>query len=399
MPPDHFDPNNHAPEVAPGDEWGDAEALEGAAFVGLPPARCLPEPRVLPNARKGAEISLRIEPQVAEPTEKDGVARLEINEFGSRVVRLTAVADAPLPVPRQVIPPPDPAKSDDSAAAGSRAWGSGPLRGRHWYVGAVGVLSVVVMGLIVAFNRAGGRDQELPAPPVIAAVAELPGPVSAPAGRLPVTGDCGEEARGILIRYARATTAAEVLPLIRDPETLAARVADDWKPWNVPLDWRPPEPLAWSLGGEPGREFGVVEGSLPAGDSFRVYFVRTGDGRLQLDWEASTGKGEATFSDLVAGRVGGRIRARAQAADFHTEALPVGDYHCFKLISPYSPHAIWAYAPRGGSVGELLGGLMATGGSAAERAVTVRLERPPPGGMPQQWLIAEVSHLEWVAPD
>jgi hypothetical protein len=397
MTPDYFDPHNHAPEVSPDDEWGDAEALEGAAGVGLPAARWLPEPRILPNERKGAKISLKIEPHVAELTEKDGSGRLEINEFGSRVVRLTAVPDAPLPVPKQVIPPLEAATPGDHAAAASRAWGDGSARGRPWYAGAVGVLAVVVMGLIVVFSRAGGRGEASPAKSVIPPAAEPP--VPATAGWVPVMGECGDEARGILIRYARATTADEVLPLIRDPDKLAARVAVDWRAWNVPLDWRPPEPLAWSLGGDAGREFGVIDGSLPNGEPFRVYFVRTGDGRLLLDWEASTGKGEASFSDLVAGRIGGRTRARAQAADFHTEALPADDYHCFKLISPYSHHAIWAYAPRGGSAGELLAGLFTTGGEAPERAVTVRLECPPPGGMPQQWVIAELAHLEWVAPD
>lgn len=355
-------------------------------------ARLLPKPRQpAGNARKGAGIALRIESQVAGLLGKSG-DDLEINAISSDVVRLDAMPEVPLSAAKQAIPT---SLADQPPAAASRAWGKRPALAWQKFAVASGGLALVVFGLIFVLSRAVGRVEEAPVDVVVAQVIEV---TDSSPGRAPVTEACGEEAREILTHYARAVEAAEVFPLIRDSGRLAERVAADWQAWDVPRDWHPAAGLPWSTGETAGRDFGVIEGMLSDQTPFRVYFIRTGDGRLQLDWEASTGKGDATFSDLVAGRIGGTIRARCQTADFHTEALPEVDYRCFKLASPCSHHAIWGYAPHGSPAAEILAESLADG-AAAGMAVTVSLVRPPPGGMPQQWVIDELVHFEWVSPD
>ena len=89
-------------------------------------------------------------------------------------------------------------------------------------------------------------------------------------------------------------------------------------------------------------------------------------------------------------------------ADFYSLALPEKEFKCYRITSPDTRTAIWAYARNESTAADQAGALFAKGNLPRkiqpEYRVTLVLRKPPSGSLPNQWLIAELAHLEWVRP-
>jgi hypothetical protein len=122
-----------------------------------------------------------------------------------------------------------------------------------------------------------------------------------------------------------------------------------------------------------------------------------------MDWKATTGYGTATFGELAQGAGdGSEIRGTISPDSFHTAAWPESDYQSYQLLAPSGRTSLWCYAKRTDAVGIELGGYFASGEvlieSPDKKKVTVRLARGPDDSLPNQWLIEEMLHIDWINP-
>jgi hypothetical protein len=211
------------------------------------------------------------------------------------------------------------------------------------------------------------------------------------------------EARRLLATYAQATTPAEVLPLIRNSKSLAARLELDWQPWNhPPRHWQAPAQAPWTVSAVGGRSHGLLRGIKPDFSRFRAYFVREDDG-LKLDWEATQGLGDSSIDTLQKGRgTGGKIRAFVKRDHFLTQTFPEDAFHSFRLTAPDGEQVIWGYSKLGSPADEGLMRLFKPGltreQGESELPLTLRLAPGPEGCQKNQWLIGELLHIDWVSP-
>lgn len=399
-----FDPHNHAPPVSADDEWADAH---GAVDVPMPSRLTLPEKRVSPPPEAATERS-RSRPEMGvqidvERSLRRAVAADTAPEDGASdqvVVKLEALSSETGFQAKQTIA----ATADSQVPAAQHFHDGGRARGRQskisnrWIAASTGGVVLVVVVALVGHERWVRESKSAP-PPVV----ELPKdePIAQVAG-FELESSSETEARELLARYAQATRPADVLPLIRNPKSLAARLPLDWQPWAVPPDWQPPLGASWSVNAGGGRNHGLLRGIKPDFTKFRVYFVREDDG-LRIDWEATQGMGDASFDVLQRGQgTGGKLRTFAKLENFYTLTFPEESYHSFRLLAPDGEQAIWGYS-RLGSPADLRmmevfepGVIRAEGKS--ELPVTVRLEPGPDGCQKNQWLIGEMLHIEWVSP-
>ena len=393
------DPHNHAPEVNPGDEWGDAEAFVANGTV-LPPKRSPNGPAAA--ARREAIEGLRIESNVQRLDGASDEPRLEVQEIDGSVVRLAPdESDAPARVPRQVTFRERPAESTEerSPVGESRHWGRNRRQSLHWIVGTgLGVASLVVIALLMlpAVNKSNAarpdqitefvidpRESEKDFELLNAMVARQP------------------EAETLFRSYVTSTPEA-LPPLLRPAPGLESVIRERHHHHAVAPDWKPAGGFTWSVGGETGGLYGILEGTMPDFTNFRAYMVEHG-GRLVLDWKASTAYGTADFVQLGAGTGDvSEIRALLAPTGFFNAALPESRFRSYQLIAPDGEIAVWVYTERGTTTDAAVANLFAGGeiisGSETPVRVTLRLERGPAGAMPSQWIIGEMLHKEWIKP-
>lgn len=94
-------------------------------------------------------------------------------------------------------------------------------------------------------------------------------------------------------------------------------------------------------------------------------------------------------------------------ADYYTAAYPESGYQSFRLISKNDEAIIWCYQPRqSATYAKLISQFQTslftpeapTSESTTLQKITLRLERGPSDALPNQWLIGELLHFEWLAP-
>jgi len=210
------------------------------------------------------------------------------------------------------------------------------------------------------------------------------------------------EVAGIATAYANAKTLEEVLPLVREPQRMTAAMQAEWKPMASAGVWEIPVTAKWTLHLTDRREYGLLRGDSADATPFRFYFVKDA-GRIVLDWEASAGHSEVPYTQLSTGHGdGGLVRGFISPADYYSLALPEKDFKCYRITSPDTRTAIWAYARSGSPGGDQAGALFAKGNLPRkiqpEYRVTLVLRKPPSDALPNQWLLGELAHLEWVRP-
>ena len=391
-----FDPHNHVPEVSPDDGWGDAEGFNQTPTAAslLPPRRVIADRP--PENPAEPEVGLRIEADVTRLETPDSAQQIEIQELGSEVVRLDQMMPAPSKVERQIKFQQRPA-SDPARKRIGHHWGIGQQHSVRWIIGSgLGIAGIVTASLFLLpiinapnLARAGPRQEVL-------IEDEIDG---AEAMNLMLTKQT--EASQIFHAFATASQVDEILFIVRDGAALEPVIRSRWQPIPVPKQWSPSNTSVWGVRPIHDRPCGVLQGNFPDGSEFTAYFTNDGN-RLLLDWKATTGFGTATYTQLKQGEgEATEIRGEIYSADYYSAVWPEADYQSYRLNSPDRQSTVWCYARRGDAADAKLGPIFRKGeiiGEAeASRKVTLRLERGPADALPNQWLIGELLHVEWVS--
>ncbi len=403
MNPALLDPNNHVPEVSPDDGWGDAEGViaettAGAAHV-LPPRRSVVD-RSPAAAVESGQTGLRIDSNPTRGPSTDSPQRLEVQEISGRVVRLNPLAAAPPKVPRQITfhERPAGAPGGQKPADESLQWGLARRRPTHWILGAgVAVAIVVVLGIMAlpAINAPNAPRPVAVAKPFVDEKIEGMEAMNLLLAKQP-------EAQRIFRAYATASGVDDIVPLVRDGDLLKATLLSNWRPQEISKAWEPATDTRWTVIELAGRPCGLLQGTFPDHSKFFAYFINDGS-QLRLDWKATTGFGTASFGQLEKNSGDpSEIRGELSSADYYNGILPEADYHCYRLISPDREIAIWCYARRDEAADQAIAPLVHQNDLGGEfqssRKITLRLTSGPNGAMPNQWLIEELLHLDWVTP-
>jgi hypothetical protein len=398
MNPGLSDPHNHVPEVSPDDAWDDGECFRAGATV-LPPKRV----RSAESERQNADEGLRIESNIRRVQPDGETAGLVVQEIDGSVVRLDPDAmESPERVPRQMsgfqerpaAPETDPAVRNESK------WGLGKTHSLRWIVGTgLGVATVIVIALVMlpSINQSNAARPDQAVGLVIdpkEQVREFDA-LNAMVGRQP-------EAEKLFGSYANATIAEDVLPLVRDAKSVEPLIRSSHRPVDAPRGWRPQSGLSWVTAGEGLKLFGVLEGLLPDFSPFRAYMVVSGSALL-IDWKATTAYSTATFAELLEGTGNpAEIRAFIAPSGFYSATFPEAEYRSFQLVSADGRDAVWCYTRRGDAADGQIAGIFREGeileASREPTRVTLRLARGPDGAAPNQWLIAEMLHKDWLMP-
>ena len=397
MNPGLSDPHNHVPEVSPDDAWDDGDCFRSGATV-LPPKRV----RTVETERRGADEGLRIESNLRQFSADGETNGLEVREIDGSVVRLDPEAmETPERVPRQLsfqerpaMPGADPATRNESR------WGAGKNQSLRWIVGTgLGVATVVVVALVMlpSINKSNAARPDQGIGLVIDPKEHLRefDALNAMIAR-------EEEAETLFVSYAAARIADDVLPLVRDPKSVAPLIRASHQPLMIPRGWRPGGETSWTTAGEGTKLYGILEGTLPDFSRFRAYMAES-NGSLLIDWKATTAYGTATFEELREG-VGNpaEIRALIAPSGYYNATFTEADYRSFQLVSPDGQEVVWGYTRRGEAADGQVSGMFREGlileASKEPARVTLRLERGPEGGAPNQWMITEMLHKDWLVP-
>ncbi|MEO5917775.1 MAG: hypothetical protein ABIS50_26320 [Luteolibacter sp.] len=398
------DPNNHVPEVTPDDDWGDSDGHVGEINVAvsvLPPRRSVADRA--PTVAASPENGLRIESSVIRNDTFETPRQLKVQEINGSVVRLEQEDSAPPRVERIVTFHEKPARLDGgkNPRGEGREWGRVHGSSPRWLIGTgAGIAALIVLGMYL-----------LPKINATNAARKTPG------SQMPLLEEdespkVSEQLNWLLerqpeaIRIYRSFTQAahfdEIIPMIRDGAVMKDTLAKSWQPMTVSSQWAPADDSSWIVVELAGHSCGLLEGNLPDHSKFAAYFINDHN-RLLLDWKATTAYGTATFKELESGPCdGSEIRGVLSISTFYTANFPEADYQSFSLASPDEETAIWCYASRSSrDIGKIAQELQ-TGSIITEpkgpKKMTLRLKRGPEGALPNQWLIEEMLHVDWVSP-
>ena len=206
----------------------------------------------------------------------------------------------------------------------------------------------------------------------------------------------------ILGRYARARSAKEAVPLLRDGEQLGRRLLESWQPWDAPANWDGASSATMGYGKSGNRAYAFMSGSRPDFSPFQMFFVRENQ-RLLVDWEATEGLCSHSFRELQDPALKEAVvRVVASPTRYYSAAFPESRYRAFQLVMRDKESYLWGYAPLGSSAERQLSAIFQRGMIVNEQTraepVRLKLARGEEVGQPNQWVIADMLHKGWVAP-
>jgi len=408
-----YDPNNHVPEVAPGDDWGDEEAGRSGA---LPRKRKMDEKsamfrEVKDDSPKGIEIGVRVVEESDTPkSTKTTAHRLEVQELAPKhTVTESAISPSPLPkvIPKQVMEKVEAPVGEESEVWSARStdaenWGKQRKVSNRWMVITGIVLGAVLITIAILLPRFGWKGEnrsqsyfsqlkvdDTPVLPAATNDRDLPE-------------NAQEQAMVLATTYANAKSVEEVLPHVRDRARVEPLMRQRWKAFPLSSKWKIPDEAQWSIQKAGEREFGHLTGLLPDFNPFQLFFVRDGD-KVAVDWEASSGYSETPFADLSKNQgAGGVTRGILAPGDLYTFSLPEETYQCYRVTSPDRETGIWCYVKRDSPHAEKIAALFQQSAIPREMfneyPVTLKLEKAPADSLANQWVIAEMLHIDWITP-
>ena len=402
------DPHNPVPEISPSDAWDDAK---GSTPDSSSPAKTLPPRRSAANRSADALISspdggsagLRIDSNIPRAESSKSPQRLEVQEIKTTVVRLDQMAPAPPKVARQVAFHQRPVREKDqsSSSGESSTWGVAGKLPKLWIFGSgaavvvIVTLSLILLPILNSRNAKKASSRTTVVKPFIEEKMDRLDPVNLMLDRQP-------EAMKIFQAYVTATHVDQVIPLIRNGKALEETLRTHWQPIRVSKRWALGPDCTWSLKNLAGHPCGFLVGTLPDHSTFTAYFTNA-DGRLLLDWKATSAFGTATFAELEKNTGDPtEIRGEISLAEFYTSTWPEADYQSFRLTSPDGQDILWCYSRRGELPHEALGPFFRRDQLIVQTKnswrITLRLAQGPTGSLPNQWLIGEMLHIDWVTP-
>lgn len=397
MNPTLSDPNNHVPEVSPDDSWGDPEerASELASGQTVLPAR-----RVSSVPADTKEVGLHISPTLSRSEPADPSQELEVLEIKSEVVRLDIAEEAPPKVERHFTFHEKPAQEKPKSLGINIKRIGGQLRSR-WMLGMAVTVTVLVISslMILPAINAPNAPRQNSGQRLLSVVNEKKIKGAEALTRLLSQ---QPEALQLYRSYVQAASVDEVIPLVKDGRNLMEALRNSWKPSEFPKSWIPAADSSWSVLEIEETPCAIMEGDLPDKSRFKAYFSTQG-GHLLLDWKATVGYGTASFTELEEGAGdGSEIRGVLSKAEFYSTTWPETDYQSYRLIAPDRQAMIWCYSRRGESTEAILAPLFDRGAIIGEaqstRIITLRLAHGPQDSRPNQWLIAEMLHIDWLSP-
>lgn len=403
------DSKNHVPENSSNDVWEDTLAGNpadpsgyGVDTVALPPPRAKNEltavrDRSLDHSKPGFHI-------VPLPLNTDDAsADIEVQKFQGKVVRLENAVFSPEKIPRQddFAPAPQTIHEDSHLHGVEHKWGRTTKRSIRWIIsGGLGVAILVVFSLMMlpAINESNAERPGLSQVGLVIDSTENIGNIenlNEWLARRP-------EAMELFRVFATTPSVDDTLPLIRDSSQIQELVRKNHKQPAVSQNWSPPPSSTWIAFEVGDRICGVLEGALPDFSKFRAYMVDSGN-HLMLDWKASTGHGSASFDELATGHGDPKeIRAFISPSGYYNHIFTEADYQSYQIVSPDENRSIWCYTRREGTAYTELENLFFEGDILKPEKlayrVTVRLARGPEGTLPNQWVLEELLHHEWVNP-
>jgi len=404
------DPNNHVPEVSPDDGWDDAEVATGNVLTErpvsvLPPRRLASEKSAA--AAEPAESGLRIESNVVRvETTEEAPQRLEVQEIRAEVIRLEQEVPGPPRMVSQFTFHERPVVQKEAIATRGedRDWGSisGRPKTLRWILG-MGVATILMLaGSLLVLPKINAKNA--PRKEVTGAVVEAP-LSGQDAEILRITNillPSQPEGMRLFGSYARAGILDEVKPFLRKGQADSEDLAENWKPLGAPRGWEPANSSQWTVLPMDGTVYAKLEGTLPDMAAFSAYYVLAENNRLLLDWKATSAFSTASFATLIKGEGDGReIRAEIRLGQFYNAVWPESEYISFILVSPDGEDTIWGYASRKSAAAGQIASLFKKGpiiqDAPGSQKVTIRLERGPENASPNQWLIAEMLHTDWLS--
>ena len=402
------DPNNQVPEVSPNDAWDDAEKSipEPSSKTNiLPPRRSAADrsTEASISSTEGGSAGLRIDSNVQRLEHSQSPQRIQVQEIKATVVRLDQMAPSPPKVARQVAfhQRPIHEKDQSSSSGESSTWGAASKLSKRWIFGSgaavvvIVILSMILLPVLNSRNAQKASSRTIVVKPFNDEKIDRFDTLDPMLDRQP-------EAIRIFQTYLAATQVDQVIPLIRDGKALEETLRGHWHPTAIPKRWTIGPDCAWSLKKIADHPYGILSGTLPDHSSFTAYFTKDGD-RLRLDWKATSGFGTATFAELEKNMGNpAEVRGEISLAQFYTSTWPEADYQSFRLTSPDGQDILWCYSRRGQQVHDALGPFFRKDQLIVQTKnswrITLRLAQGPAGALPNQWLIGEMLHIDWVTP-
>jgi hypothetical protein len=388
-----------APDVSPEDVWGDAACL---APSGHDPALILPSKRVKHHYATAfdGDDGLRIGTRNLSQSATEEPPHLEVQEIiHGDVVRLHPEEPEAGRMPRHHVFHEKPDDANESERTGeSREWGSSGKQSILWILGGGIAVATVVVAAIIALPYINEPNAARPHSGDPEWVVENIADGVAIADMLSRKAEAGR-----IFRAALTTSSSDdILPLVRNPGEVAELIRSSRRMPVVAPDSQPLKIKSWVARENQSLTYGILTGTLPDHSGFVTYFTLT-NGRLTLDWKASTAYGTADFTQLTRNQGNAaEIRGWLEPAESYTGSFRENSHQSYQLASPDKQQVIWAYARRGAEIDQALkvlikGGYIIEGRKEGQK-VTVRLAPGPGNSPPGQWEIVELLHKEWIAP-
>jgi hypothetical protein len=404
-----IDPHRHAPEVTPDDEWCDSRV-----FASERPAEgpVLPHRRTVAQQAHGQNDSqnqkhsqgLRIDSgEISdEPTGSSG--GLLVEEIGGKVLRLEQAEASPPKVERRItfhakqVREPTPANERGEG----REWGHTKRRSMRWIIGAgAATMGIIILTLLLL--------PVINAPNAVHADPNFKIVVQEKEMRMEIAEQMNallprrNEAERILEAISRAGHVDDVLPFVLGRGGMKEILHKTWRHSVAGVTHGSPSGQEkWEVFTVDQRPYAQLSGSFLNHSNYGSYFTYEG-GRLMLDWKATVAFGTASFDELQQGAGDpSEVRGVISATNFYSSQWPETGFRSYRLVSPDQSIAIWCYARRGSAAEAILVPLFEQGAIVqdieTEKKVTLRLESGTDGSGPNQWLIGEILHIDWVTP-
>lgn len=195
--------------------------------------------------------------------------------------------------------------------------------------------------------------------------------------------------------FLAATSAEQILPLVRDPERVKAHILAHYPEGKI-------EPTGLSKFNASGRvsykdTFAAVAVLTPDFERKQLAFVDGADG-LKIDWESWVGWSEVPWDKLIESRPTRPVLVRATLRwidYFNFGFSDESKWRSYRLVSPDGEHTLYGYAERN----SLLDQRLRPGDQSASVAVTLKIRFPEDGETRNQVVIDEYLADGWVIPD
>ena len=210
-----------------------------------------------------------------------------------------------------------------------------------------------------------------------------------------------DEARKLYADFAQAHVVEEILPMVRNGASREELIRQSGHKRLADREWLPSSGSKWRIDLIGGQPYAHLVGELPDFRTFQAYFVLEDDD-LVLDWKATTGYATASFDELAKGEGDGtEVCGHIRPSNLYTPVWPEGEYRSYQLESPDGTGMVWCYVRRGTATDDVLFNIFQDQGiverkNLEDAPVTVKLIQGKLEGLPNQWLIEDLHHLDWI---